>query len=586
VPAATYTVSDGNGGFDTSTLQVSITPVNDAPVITAGATEVSVPENTSPVLTTVSATDADGEPVQFSLSGADALLFRINAAGELTFAAAPNFEAPGDAGADNVYNVTVVATDAAGLTDTHDVAVTVTDVNEAPAITSNGGGDSAAVSVVENSSEVTTVVATAPAAGVTRKFSIVGGADSERFTIDAVSGVLAFLAAPDFEAPTDAGTNNVYDVVVQVADGEFTDTQALAVTVTNVAGVTLNGTAAADTLNGTGEEDRLNGLLSNDTLNGGAGNDTLDGGLGSDSMIGGAGDDTYYVEVSSDAVVESAGGGRDDVRTTLTSYTLGANVEDVTYTGTSNFTGNGNAESNRMTGAGSTDVLTGNAGNDTLEGMAGVDRLDGGDGDDWLDGGTSGDQLLGGNGNDTYIVDAGDSITELVSAGVDTVRTALSTYSLGTHLDNLTYTGSGNFTGTGNSLANVINGGLGNDTLSGGLNNDTIYGGAGDDRLTGGSANDSMDGGAGNDVFVFAAGFGQDTIAGFDASPDTGAGNVQDRLDVSGLGITAATFASQVAITIVGVDTLVQIGADGFLVAGVDGVADNAITLTDFILAS
>jgi Ca2+-binding RTX toxin-like protein len=183
-------------------------------------------------------------------------------------------------------------------------------------------------------------------------------------------------------------------------------------------------------------------------------------------------------------------------------------------------------------------------------------------------------------------VDAGDSITELVGAGVDTVRTALSTYSLGTHLDNLTYTGSGNFTGTGNSLANVINGGGGNDTLSGGLNNDTMYGGAGDDRLTGGSANDSMDGGAGNDVFVFAAGFGQDTIAGFDASPDTGAGNVQDRLDVSGLGITAATFASQVAITIVGADTLVQIGADSFLVVGVDGAADNAITSADFIFAS
>jgi Ca2+-binding RTX toxin-like protein len=581
----TVQVSDGERS-DSQAISVTVQNVNDvAPAITSAAA-ATVQENTTAVLT-VTAEDADGPARVFSIDGgADAALFTIDAAsGALSFLAAPDFEAPADADHDNVYDVQVRVSDGE-LSSTQAIAVTVADVNEAPVISSNGGGDTASVSVEENSSAVTTVTTAAPAPdGTTRTFSIVGGADAGRFTITA-AGVLAFATAPDFEAPTDAGGNNVYDVVVQVADGAFTDTQALAVTVTNVAGVTRSGTAGADSLVGTAEEDRLNGFASNDTLSGGAGNDTLDGGLGSDSMVGGLGDDTYYVEVSSDAVVESAGGGRDGVRTTLTSYTLGANVEDLTYTGTSNFTGTGNAESNRITGAGSTDVLTGNAGNDTLEGMAGIDRLDGGDGDDWLDGGTQGDQLLGGNGNDTYVVDAGDSITELVGAGVDTVRTALSTYSLGTHLDNLTYTGSGNFTGTGNSLANVITGGAGNDTLSGGLNNDTMYGGAGDDRLTGGSVNDWMDGGAGNDVFVFAAGFGQDTIAGFDASPDTGAGSVQDRLDVSGLGITAATFASQVAITIVGADTLVQIGADSILLAGVNGLGDNAITSTDFILAS
>ena len=551
VPAATYTVADGHGGFDSSTLQVSITPVNDAPVITAGATAVSVAENTTSILTTIAATDVDGDTVQFSLTGADALRFTINAAGELRFNSAPDFEAPADADGNNVYDVTVVASDAGGLSDTRAVAVTVTDVNEAPVITSNGGGDSAAISVAENSSAVTTVTATAPAPGVTRVFSIVGGSDSARFTINAASGVLSFVAAPDFEAPTDAGANNVYDVVVQVADGAFTDTQALAVTVTNVAGVTTNGTPGNDTLNGTAEEDRLNGLLGNDTLSGGAGDDTLDGGLGSDSMAGGLGNDTYQVEAAGDIVSEAAGQGRDTVRTTLTSYTLGANVEDLTYTGTSNFTGTGNAENNFITGG------------------AGVDNLSGGTGNDTLNGGAGGDLLAGGAGDDTYYVDsAGDVVNELAQIGIDTVLTTLNSYTIGNNVENVTFIGSGNFSGTGNSFANLMIGGAGNDTLSAANGND---------RLSGGAGNDTMDGGAGNDVFLFGAGFGNDRINGFDAVAETA--GAQDKLDFSALDITFA----DLAIAMVGVDTVVSYGADSVVLANVNATQIDA---TDFIFTT
>ena len=63
---------------------------------------------------------------------------------------------------------------------------------------------------------------------------IVGGADAALFTIDAATGALSFLAAPDFEAPGDADGDNVYDVIVSASDGSFTDTQAIAVTVANV----------------------------------------------------------------------------------------------------------------------------------------------------------------------------------------------------------------------------------------------------------------------------------------------------------------------------------------------------------------
>ena len=121
------------------------------------------------------------------------------------------------------------------LTDTQAIAVTVTNVAEnAPVITSDGGGATAAVNVAENSTAVTTVTASDPDPGTLFTYSIVGGADAAQFTINATTGVLSFVAAPNFEAPTDAGGNNVYDVTVQVSDGSLTDTQAIAVTVTNV----------------------------------------------------------------------------------------------------------------------------------------------------------------------------------------------------------------------------------------------------------------------------------------------------------------------------------------------------------------
>ena len=69
---------------------------------------------------------------------------------------------------------------------------------------------------------MTTVTATDVDAGATLTYSIIGGADAAKFTINATTGVLTFVSAPDFEAPADAGANNVYDVTVQVSDGTLT----------------------------------------------------------------------------------------------------------------------------------------------------------------------------------------------------------------------------------------------------------------------------------------------------------------------------------------------------------------------------
>ncbi|WP_421794813.1 cadherin domain-containing protein [Haliscomenobacter sp.] len=235
------TVTDAGGLTDVQDITVPVTNANDAPIITSNgggnSAAVSVPENTTAV-TTVTSTDPDGNPVTYSITGgADAGKFSIDPnTGALTFNTPPDFENPTDVGTNNVYDVQVTASDGNGGTDVQSIAVTVTNVNEAPTITSNGAGVNASISIPENTTPVTTVTATDPEnAYGTPKFSITGGADAALFTIDANTGALAFISGRDFENPTDAGLNNVYDVQVTVTDaGALTDVQNIAVTVTNV----------------------------------------------------------------------------------------------------------------------------------------------------------------------------------------------------------------------------------------------------------------------------------------------------------------------------------------------------------------
>jgi serralysin len=225
------------------------------------------------------------------------------------------------------------------------------------------------------------------------------------------------------------------------------------------------------------------------------GNDRLNGGVGADTMIGGTGNDTYVVDNVGDVVTEAAGEGTaDTVQTTLSNYALGDNVERLAFTGTGDFSGTGNTLNNTITGAAGADILTGLGGNDMLDGKAGADTM------------------IGGTGNDTYVVDnAGDVVTELASEGSDTVKTTLSSYTLDANVENLTFTGAGNFLGTGNTLNNAITGGTGSDTLVGGL---------GKDKLTGG---------AGADIFQFSA--GDSTVASFDTVADFATGT--DKMDLS-----------------------------------------------------
>lgn len=275
---------------------------------------------------------------------------------------------------------------------------------------------------------------------------------------------------------------------------------------------------------GTPSADRFIGGPGNDQLYGYGGDDYLSGGAGDDTLVGGLGNDTYDLTDFRDSFVELPGEGIDTVQVGGRNYTLSAAVENLfigVYGSSQGYVGIGNASNNEITGS------------------QGGDYLIGLDGDDVLSGGTGASNTLqGGRGDDTYIMAAvGDTLVEFAGEGVDTVVSMLTTYTLRANFENLTFV-SGDNTGSGNGLDNVMTGGTGRDRLSGLDGNDTLIGGGGDDvllggngadRLIGGLGNDDLTGGAGADEFVYASpAEGVDVLRDF----DHGQG---DRIDLTDL---------------------------------------------------
>jgi len=382
--------------------------------------------------------------------------------------------------------------------------------------------------------------------------TLIGGLGDDIYVVDNTADVVTEAA--------NAGTDEIRTSLAVYSIATRTAIENL--TYTGTGNFTGTGNTLDNTITGSSGNDTLSGGTGADRLVGGGGNDTLDGGIGIDTLVGGAGDDTYIVDNAGDVVTEAADAGTDTIKTALATYSLAsiANVENLTYTGKAAFAGTGNDLGNIITGGAAADKLTGGSGNDTLNGGAGADVM------------------IGGLGDDIYIVDnAGDVVTENASEGTDTVKTTLASYTLGADIENLTYTGTAAFKGTGNTLDNVIAGGAGNDTLNGGDGSDTLIGGAGSDILTGGAGDDILTGGAGADFFVYLPNWGHDTITDFAAT-----GTVHDtiRIDHSVFADWAALLA---ASTQSGSDTLITANANNTIT--LQNVLTTNLQSTDFQFA-
>ncbi len=238
------TASDGQPSPMTAmqTLTITVTDANEhAPVFEGGvAVTISYAENATTVVTTVDVTDGDTEQmITLVLSGDDASQFTLTTVGELTFNTAPDFEVPMNMGGNNMYEVTITATDdgTPAMTATQALTITVTDENDnnlhAPVF---AGEDVATVLYAENATTVvTTVDATDADVGQTITLSL-SGADVSLFSITS-AGVLTFTTAPDYEVPTDTGSDNIYEVTITATDNgtpEKMATQTLTITVTDV----------------------------------------------------------------------------------------------------------------------------------------------------------------------------------------------------------------------------------------------------------------------------------------------------------------------------------------------------------------
>ncbi|MFO0701138.1 MAG: Ig-like domain-containing protein, partial [Nitrospira sp.] len=243
----TYTITSG-GVTETATVTVNVTAVNDAPILITNTGSTAVEDGTNTIdASELAVMDVDTSAVQLTYT-----IGTGPAYGRLELTTAPGITATTFTQADIATNRLVYIHDgsettsdsftftvgdgAGGAIGLTTVTLTITPVNDTPTITSDGGGVTAAITVAENVSAVTIVSGAdvdLPAQALT--YSISGGADQARFTINTVTGALSFIAPPDFEVATDANGDDVYVVQVQVLDSQgASTTQTIQVTVTDV----------------------------------------------------------------------------------------------------------------------------------------------------------------------------------------------------------------------------------------------------------------------------------------------------------------------------------------------------------------
>ena len=307
-------LNSSNAFFGFSSGQGTATGLHDiidwdlAPVITSTTTATFAENSTATVYTVTTNLDAS-TTLTYSLSGNDANLFDINN-GVVTFKTAPNFELPSDSGANNVYDINVIASDGT-LNTTKAVAITVTNVND---------DFQSALSYTLNSSQIDLTLTGAGninGTGNSLNNTIFGNSGNNlldgRAGADSLVGnagndtLMGGLGADTMTGGTGNDwywVDNAGDIVIELAN-EGTDKVHTSINYTltdNVEDLALQEIAGS--INGTGnglnntitdntKDNVLDGGAGNDIIRASGGNDTLTGGLGTDTLTGGLGNDRF-----------------------------------------------------------------------------------------------------------------------------------------------------------------------------------------------------------------------------------------------------------------------------------------------------